>query len=53
MKTSREGIFAGGDIASEEATVIHAMGMGKVAAKAIAEYVEQTKLVEFEEETTD
>ena len=47
-KTSREGIFAGGDIASDDATVIRAMGMGKVAAKAIAEYVEQTKLQEFD-----
>jgi glutamate synthase (NADPH/NADH) small chain len=47
-KTSRPGIFAGGDIASDEATVIKAMGMGKTAAKAIAEYVEQTKLVEEE-----
>ncbi|MFH2028468.1 MAG: NADPH-dependent glutamate synthase [Nanoarchaeota archaeon] len=48
-RTSRPGIFAGGDIASSEATVIKAMGMGKKAAKAIAEYVEeQTKLKEFE-----
>ncbi|MFH1642700.1 MAG: NADPH-dependent glutamate synthase [Nanoarchaeota archaeon] len=46
-KTSREGIFAGGDIASNEATVIKAMGMGKIAAKAISTYVNQTKLPEF------
>ena len=46
--TSRPGIFAGGDIASDEATVIKAMGMGKKAAKAIAIYVNQTKLVEEE-----
>ena len=37
--TSREGIFAGGDIVSGAATVILAMGAGKSAAKAIDEYM--------------
>lgn len=38
-KTSRKGIFAGGDAVSGAATVILAMGAGKKAAKAIDEYV--------------
>jgi len=37
--TSREGVFAGGDIVSGAATVILAMGAGKSAAKAIDEYL--------------
>jgi len=39
--TSRAGVFAGGDIASYEATVISAMGQGRIAGKAIHEYVMQ------------
>jgi len=38
-ETSREGVFAGGDIVTGSATVISAMGAGKHAAKAIDEYV--------------
>ena len=38
-KTSREGIWAGGDIVIGAATVIKAMGAGKKAAAAIHEYV--------------
>ena len=38
-KTSREGVFAGGDIVTGAATVILAMGAGKAAAKAIDEYL--------------
>jgi len=38
-RTSMKGVFAGGDIASDEATVIRAMGMGKTAAKGIDEYL--------------
>jgi len=37
--TSREGIFAGGDIVSGAATVISAMGQAKEAAKAIDDYL--------------
>jgi len=37
--TSKPGVFAGGDIVTGSATVISAMGAGKVAAKAIDEYV--------------
>ena len=38
-KTSKEGVFAGGDIVTGAATVILAMGAGKKAAKAIDEYL--------------
>lgn len=38
-KTSREGVFAGGDAVTGAATVILAMGAGKRAAKAIDEYI--------------
>ncbi len=37
--TSREGVYAGGDTVTGAATVISAMGAGKVAAKAIDEYL--------------
>ncbi|MFO8060532.1 MAG: NADPH-dependent glutamate synthase [Bacillota bacterium] len=37
--TSREGVFAGGDVVTGAATVILAMGAGKKAAKAIDEYI--------------
>ncbi len=39
FKTSREGVFAGGDIVSGAATVISAMGQAKEAARAIDEYI--------------
>jgi len=38
-KTSKEGVFAGGDAVTGAATVILAMGAGKTAAKAIDEYI--------------
>jgi len=38
-KTSREGIFAGGDIVTGAATVILAMGAGKKAARAMHRYL--------------
>jgi glutamate synthase (NADPH/NADH) small chain len=38
-KTSKPGVFAGGDVATGAATVILAMGAGKVAARNIHEYV--------------
>lgn len=37
--TSKEGVFAGGDIVTGSATVILAMGAGKKAAEAINEYL--------------
>jgi len=42
-KTSLEGVYAGGDIVTGEATVISAMGAGKRAAKAIHEYLMSKK----------
>lgn len=38
-QTSREGVFAGGDIVTGAATVILAMGAGKEAAKSIDEFI--------------
>ena len=38
-KTSREGVYAGGDIVTGSATVILAMGAGKKAARAIHGYL--------------
>ena len=38
--TTKKGVFAGGDIVTGSATVIKAMGAGRVAAKAINEYLE-------------
>ena len=38
-KTSREGVYAGGDAVTGAATVISAMGAGKIAAKAVDEYL--------------
>ena len=38
-KTTKEGVFAGGDAVTGAATVILAMGAGKDAAKSIDEYI--------------
>ncbi len=40
-KTSIEGVYCGGDAATGAATVIKAMGAGKIAAKAIDEYIQK------------
>jgi len=40
QKTSKRGVFAGGDIVTGGATVILAMGAGRRAAKSINEYLE-------------
>ena len=40
MKTSKKGVFAGGDIITGDATVIQAMGQAKIAAEAMDEYLE-------------
>jgi glutamate synthase (NADPH/NADH) small chain len=42
-RTSREGVYAGGDAVTGAATVILAMGAGKKAAKAIDEYLSAAK----------
>ena len=38
-KTTKDGVYAGGDAVTGAATVILAMGAGKKAAKAIDEYL--------------
>lgn len=40
-KTTREGVFAGGDAVTGAATVILAMGAGRTAAKAIDNYIKE------------
>ncbi len=42
MATSKKGVFAGGDIVSGAATVILAMGQGRIAAKSIHEYLKSS-----------
>ncbi|MBR2499443.1 MAG: FAD-dependent oxidoreductase, partial [Clostridia bacterium] len=42
-KTSKKGVFAGGDAVTGAATVILAMGAGKKAADAIDEYLKNGK----------
>ncbi len=42
-QTSREGVFAGGDIVTGAATVIQAMGAGKRAATAIDRYLQSKR----------
>ena len=37
--TTKEGVYAGGDAVTGAATVISAMGAGKLAAKSIDEYL--------------
>jgi glutamate synthase (NADPH/NADH) small chain len=39
QRTSRKGVFAGGDIVTGSATVILAMGSGRRAANSIHEYL--------------
>jgi len=43
QRTSRKGVFAGGDIVTGSATVILAMGAGRRAAKSIDEYLQSGK----------
>jgi glutamate synthase (NADPH/NADH) small chain len=40
-RTSREGVYAGGDIVTGSATVISAMGAGRKAARAMHDYLMQ------------
>jgi len=40
-RTSMDGVFAAGDITTGMATVIKAMGAGKIAARAMHEYIEK------------
>jgi glutamate synthase (NADPH/NADH) small chain len=42
-RTTKDGVFAGGDIVTGAATVILAMGAGKKAAVSIHKYVQEKK----------
>lgn len=42
LATSKEGVYAGGDIVTGAATVILAMGAGRTAAKSIDEYLKKS-----------
>ncbi|HLG32215.1 MAG TPA: NADPH-dependent glutamate synthase [Ignavibacteriaceae bacterium] len=44
MKTSKKGVFAGGDIVTGGATVILAMGAGRKAASAINNYLNEASI---------
>jgi glutamate synthase (NADPH) small chain len=44
MKTSKKGVFAGGDIVTGGATVILAMGAGRSAANAIDKYLQDKNI---------
>ncbi|MCQ2147255.1 MAG: FAD-dependent oxidoreductase [Bacteroidales bacterium] len=45
--TSRKGVFAGGDVANRQATVVHAMRDAKMVAEGIAQYIDAVKLMEM------
>ncbi|MBN1483720.1 MAG: FAD-dependent oxidoreductase [Chloroflexia bacterium] len=47
--TSRQGVFAGGDVATGHGTVTHAVGSGKRAAIAIGRFLQGQALGEFPE----
>lgn len=44
--TTLRGVFAGGDVANRQATVVHAMQDAKKVAAGIAQYVDAVKLME-------
>ena len=50
LATSKEGVFAGGDIVTGSATVILAMGAGKTAARSIDRYLQGQPLLTAEEQ---
>jgi glutamate synthase (NADPH/NADH) small chain len=50
LVTSKEGVFAGGDIVTGAATVILAMGAGKTAARSIDRYLQGQPLLTAAEE---
>jgi len=53
METSKQGVFAGGDIVTGGATVILAMGAGRKAASAIDAYLMKTEAPLKEEEVVE
>jgi glutamate synthase (NADPH/NADH) small chain len=53
LETSKKGVFAGGDIVTGAATVISAMGAGKIAAASIHEYIMTGKVTGPEKAQSD
>ncbi|MBL7174430.1 MAG: NADPH-dependent glutamate synthase [Desulfobacteraceae bacterium] len=53
LETSKKGVFAGGDIVTGAATVISAMGAGKIAAVSIHEYLMTGKVTKPQKEEKD
>ena len=51
--TSLRGLFAGGDVAGRQATVVHAMQDAKQVAEGIARYVDAVKLLGSIEKDTN
>jgi glutamate synthase (NADPH/NADH) small chain len=45
--TTRKGVFAGGDVANRQATVVHAMQDAKLVAQGITQYVDAVKLMKI------
>ncbi len=45
--TTRKGVFAGGDVANRQATVVHAMQDAKLVAQGITQYVDAVKLMKL------
>jgi len=45
MMTTKERVYAGGDTVTGAATVILAMGAGKIAAKSIDKYIKSNNKV--------
>lgn len=43
--TTRKGVFAGGDVANRQATVVHAMQDAKKVAEGIAKYIDAIKMM--------
>lgn len=43
--TTRKGVFAGGDVANRQATVVHAMQDAKKVAEGITQYVDAIRLM--------
>ena len=44
--TTRNGVFAGGDVVRHPATVVHAMQNAKAVAEGMIRYVDAIKLLE-------
>jgi glutamate synthase (NADPH/NADH) small chain len=45
--TTRKGVFAGGDVANQPATVVHAMRDAQLVAEGIAQYIDAVRLMDI------